>query len=76
MEKRYCPCRDKGDFDMVSQTVRDLRAQIGMTQEQFCKFSHIPRRTLQSWESGERIPPAYVLDLLRDKVESMEARHE
>ena len=43
----------------------------GLTQEEFGKhMCGIPRRTVQSWEIGERKPPEYVRGLIQYKVES------
>ena len=39
-----------------------------MTQQEFSKAYGVPLRTLQSWEIGDRVPPAYVLDLLEFRI--------
>lgn len=49
-------------------TIKDLRHLTGLTQEAFAGKYHIPRRTLQSWESGERKPPDYLPELLEYKI--------
>ena len=44
--------------------IRTLREKLGMTaQETAVRFS-VPLNTWRSWESGKRMPPSYVVDLL------------
>ena len=40
----------------------------GMSQGQFHTAYGVPRRTIQDWEAGRRIPPAYVVELLARAV--------
>lgn len=56
---------------MRDKTIKELREMTGLTQEEFGKhMCGIPRRTVQSWEIGERKPPEYVRGLIQYKVES------
>lgn len=48
--------------------VKKLRGEAGMTQTQFIKYFGIPKRTVQSWEYGERKCPEYLLALMRYKL--------
>lgn len=50
----------------IIDRVKALRGN--MTQQEFSKAYGVPARTLQSWEMGERVPPAYVLDLLEYRI--------
>ena len=45
-------------------TIKEIREISGLSQAKFAKKYEIPQRTLESWEMGERIPPAYVLKML------------
>ena len=38
-----------------------LRNAYGMTRREFCEYFHIPSRTLQNWENGERTPTQFVI---------------
>jgi len=38
--------------------VKAIRAQLGMSQQEFSKAYRIPLRTLQGWEQGQRQPDA------------------
>lgn len=49
-------------------TIKDLRHLTGLTQEAFATKYHIPRRTLQNWESGERKPTGYIRELLEFRI--------
>ena len=50
----------------IIDRVKALRGNI--TQQEFSKAYGVPLRTLQSWEIGDRVPPAYVLNLLEFRV--------
>lgn len=49
-------------------TIKEMRELLGLTQEQFSYKYHIPKRSIQNWESGERKPPEYVVELLERAV--------
>lgn len=53
---------------MTENPIRALRAETGLTQSAFGAALNIPRRTLQSWEMGERECPAYVIDLIAYRI--------
>jgi DNA-binding transcriptional regulator YiaG len=46
------------------KTVKEIRADLGMTQAQFSEAFGIPPRTIQDWENNRRTPPPYVIRLL------------
>lgn len=48
--------------------IRELRAQLGYTQNEFALRYNIPFRTVQNWESGVRKPPEYILELLENRI--------
>lgn len=41
-----------------------LRESTGMNRKEFCKYFHIPYRTVTEWELDNRHAPEYVLRLL------------
>ena len=49
-------------------TIKELRALTGLTQAKFSEKYNIPKRTIESWEMGIRIPPEYVIELLEFKI--------
>ena len=57
--------------------VKEIREALKMSRPQFSEWSGIPVRTLENWESGVRVPPAYVVDLLNVKFrEDLKMRNE
>ena len=40
--------------------IREMRNRLGETQSEFAERYHIPFRTIQNWEAGVRVPPAYI----------------
>ncbi len=47
---------------------RELRKESKMTQKQFSEYFGIPKRTVESWDMGERSCPEYLIDLLEYKL--------
>lgn len=50
--------------------IKEIRAMSGLTQKAFAEKYGIPKRTLESWEMGERKPPEYVVALLEKAVKA------
>lgn len=48
----------------MSNDIKALRAQTGLSQVAFSKQYGIPLRTLQHWEAKTRIPADYIIKLL------------
>ena len=58
----------------MKKSLKELRAKTGLSQTEFGKrLGGIPLRTLQNWESGERTPPEWVLELISFRVENDKA---
>ena len=49
-------------------SIKEIRTMSGLTQKAFAEKYGIPKRTLESWEMGERKPPEYVVTLLEKAV--------
>lgn len=49
--------------------VKELRLQTNMSQHVFADMFGVPTSTLQDWEQGRRVPPAYVIDMMRKILE-------
>ena len=47
----------------------ELRNSSGMSRKEFCEYFHIPYRTVQDWELGQRKMPDYLLHLIAYKLE-------
>lgn len=49
-------------------TIKEIRALTGLSAQKFGDKYHIPLRTIQGWELGERKCPDYVIELLERAV--------
>jgi len=49
-------------------TIKEIRDTTGLTQTEFGELLGIPVRTIQNWEKGYRIPPAYIIELVNFKI--------
>ena len=47
----------------------ELRKESRMTQKAFSEYFGIPKRTIEAWDEGSRECTAYLLDLMRYKLE-------
>lgn len=47
------------------ETISALIDSTGMSLADFAKTYEIPYRTVQEWHAGRRVPPPYVVSLLR-----------
>ena len=55
----------------TADQIRAIRASTGLSQSRFSQVYEIPRRTLEDWEAGRRIPPPYVVTMLAKIVEAL-----
>jgi DNA-binding XRE family transcriptional regulator len=44
--------------------VKMLRSMAGLTQQKLSNLVGIPKRTIQNWETGDRQPPEYLINLI------------
>lgn len=49
-------------------TIKELRALTGLSQQKFGDYLNIPKRTIENWEMGKRLPPPYVIELIEYKI--------
>lgn len=45
-------------------SVKEIRVKAGLTQKGLSELTKIPKRTIENWEGGKRVPPNWVLILL------------
>ena len=58
----------RDDMAGKANEIKQLRGETGMSQVKFAEYFEIPRRTIEDWERGIRIPPDYVVRLLAYKL--------
>lgn len=51
--------------------IKKYRMEAGLTQATMSELFEIPKRTIESWEMGTRIPPKYVEKLIIEKLEQL-----
>ena len=49
-------------------TIKELRTLSKMTQQEFADYFGISKRSIESWEGGQRQCPKYLLDLIEYKL--------
>ncbi len=65
--KGYMTFTDVNDNPEL-KTIKQIREYFGFTQEQFANYLHVPARTIGNWETGNRVPKPYLVELIRFKV--------
>lgn len=63
-------CIREYDVPDYAKYIKYMRKDLGVSRAEFSKRYNIPVRTLESWESGDREAPEYVIDLLGRAVYS------
>lgn len=58
----------KADF---SEKLKAARKAAGMTQQKLADITEIPKRTLEDWETGKRVPPPYVRRFVLNELQAM-----
>ena len=53
----------------IPNMIRTIRAGTGLSQVAFGAALHIPRRTIEEWEAGNRSCPPYVVELIAYRVQ-------
>lgn len=56
--------------------IRAAREKAGLSRAEMSRRFEIPIRTLENWEAGSRIPPAWAEKLIIKELESMEVNEE
>jgi DNA-binding transcriptional regulator YiaG len=49
-------------------TIKEIRTACGMTQQEFADKLKIPKRAIENWEGGQRVPPEYVVQLIEYRM--------
>ena len=59
----------KTDLPEMALRIRELRKQHGLTQQGLADLLGIPKRTIESWEIGNREPAEYIVNLIQFRLE-------
>lgn len=60
-------------FSTALPEIKSIRARTGLSQKAFSELTGVPQRTIENWETGKRIPPEYVVNLLAFYVDHLSA---
>lgn len=50
-------------------TIREIRSELGWSQQKFADYFGIPVTNVQHWEQGVAKPPAYVVSLIKRVID-------
>lgn len=51
-----------------AERFKAARRATGLSQAKLAAWAGIPRRTIEEWEAGRRVPPDYVQRLVLEKI--------
>lgn len=54
-----------------AEKLKEARAATGMSQQKMSDKMLISKRTIEKWETGERIPPEYVQRFVLNELETL-----
>ncbi len=63
----------------ISRLVRELRAHLGLTQEQFAQKVGVTYSTVNHWENGKRMPQPFLVKRLLElkrEIDGDDSEHE
>lgn len=60
----------------IPTLVKELRARLHLTQEQFAQKVGVTYSTVNHWENGKRIPQPFLLKRLQDMEASLQPKPE
>lgn len=53
---------------MKNTDLIEYRKKLQLSQAEFSELYHIPKKTIQNWEQGIKLPPEYVFELLEERL--------
>ena len=53
---------------MKNTDLVEYRKKLQLSQVEFSEIYHIPKKTIQNWEQGVKLPPEYVFELLEERL--------
>lgn len=59
-----------------SEKLKAARAATCMSQQAMADRTLIPKRTIEKWETGERVPPPYVQRFVLNELESLRIKED
>lgn len=53
-----------------AEQIKALRKEYGLSQQGLSDALKIPKRTIEDWERDLRVPPEYVIELIKTALEA------
>ena len=57
-------------MESYKESLKKIRAEKQITQQQAAEILKVPKRTIENWESGVSCPPDYVQNLILEKLKN------
>lgn len=57
--------------EAFNERLRKARAETGLSQQGMADKMLISKRTIEKWETGDRVPPAYVQRFVLNELEGL-----
>ena len=58
-------------METFAEKLKQARAKTGMSQQKMSDRMLISKRTIEKWETGERVPPEYVQRFVLNELENL-----
>lgn len=58
-------------METFAEKLKKAKKAAGLTQQKMVDLMLIPKRTIEEWERGNNIPPAYVQRFVLNELESL-----
>ena len=59
-----------------AEQIKAIRKDHGLTQQGLSDSLNIPKRTIENWEAGVRVPPEYVIELIKTALQARKGKNE
>lgn len=61
-------------METFAEKLKQARAKTGMSQQKMSDKMLISKRTVEKWETGERVPPEYVQRFVLNELENLKIK--
>lgn len=61
-------------METFAEKLKAARAAVELSQQNMADLTLIPRRTIQDWEAGVRIPPEYVQRFVLNELQELKGQ--
>lgn len=61
-------------METFAEKLKQARAKTGMSQQKMSDRMLISKRTIEKWETGERVPPEYVQRFVLNELENLKIK--